>query len=61
VIINTFDIKEIRPSTHTSEIEKYFYSRTIEERAKIKNRAIKRTGDRKQNVIEVLSQIPDAI
>lgn len=61
VIINTFDIKEIRPSTHISEIEKYFYSRTIEERAKIKNRAIKRTWDRKQNVIEVLSQIPDAI
>lgn len=61
VIINTFDIKEIRPSTHTSELEKYFYSKSIEDRAKIKNRALKRTSDKKQNVIEIISQIPDAI
>ena len=61
VIINTFDIKEIRPSTHTSELEKYFYSKSIEDRAKIKNRAFKRTWDRKQNVIEIISQIPKAI
>lgn len=61
VIINTFEIKEIRPSTHTSELEKYFYSKTIEDRAKIKNRALKRTWDKKQNIIETISQIPDAI
>ena len=58
VIINTFDIKEIRPSTHTSELEKYFYSKSIEDRAKIKNRALKRTWDKKQNIIEIISQIP---
>ncbi len=53
VIINTFDIKEIRPSTHTSEIEKFFYSQTAQDRALLKKWILWRFGDNKWNVVEV--------
>jgi hypothetical protein len=42
ITINSFNIQEIRPDIRLTELEKYFYSRTIEERAKIKQRMSRR-------------------
>lgn len=61
VVINTFDIKEIRPSSHTTELEKYFYSRTIQERALIKKWITRMVWSQKINIIEAISQMNDPI
>ena len=42
ITINTFNIQEIRPDKNLTDLEKYFYSRTVEERAKIKKRMFQR-------------------
>lgn len=55
VIINTFDIKEIRPSQFTSDIEKYYYSRTIAERKYIADKVKRMVGSQKINVVEEIS------
>ena len=45
ITINTFDIKEIRPASSTSELEKFFYSQTWQDRNYIKQRTIKLAWD----------------
>ena len=57
IVINTFDIKEIRPANKTSEIEKYFYSRDYQERAFISERVRHRVNNPKANVLEQLSEL----
>lgn len=57
IVINTFDIKEIRPANKTSEIEKYFYSRDYQERAYITERVRHRVNNPKANVLEQLSEL----
>ena len=57
VTINTYDIKEIRPAELTSEIEKYYYSRSYQERAMISQRVRNRVKDQKVNVLESLSEL----
>lgn len=41
ITINTFDIKEIRPAASTSELEKYFYSQSWQDRNYINQRTTK--------------------
>lgn len=55
IILNTYDIKEIRPPSKISEIEKYFYSREFEERAKITQRIKMMTKQTRINPIEELT------
>ena len=57
IIINTFDIKEIRPACSTSELEKYYYSRTYQERALISEKVRHRVNNPKANVLEQLSEL----
>lgn len=57
IVINSFDIKEIRPAEKTSELEKYYYSRTYQERSKIAQRVRNRAGNPKVNVLEWLSEL----
>ena len=52
VIINTYDIKEIRPAHLTTELEKYYYSRTWQERSFLTQRAKNQSKDRKIHPIE---------
>ena len=59
VVINTFDIKEIRPSQFTTDVEKYFYSRTIAERKYIADKVKRMAGSQKINVVEELSWMKD--
>lgn len=59
VVINTFDIKEIRPSEFTTDVEKYFYSRTIAERKYIADKVKRMAGSQKINVVEELSWMKD--
>lgn len=56
VVINTFDIKEIKPAYKCSDIEKYFYSRDYQERAFITDKVRHRVNNMKANVIEALSE-----
>lgn len=51
ITINTFDIKEIRPASSTSEIEKFYYSQPRWVRNYIKQRTTKMAWD-KVNVLE---------
>ena len=51
ITINTFDIKEIRPATNTSDLEKFYYSRSWAERNYINQRTQKLAWD-KVNVLE---------
>lgn len=46
ITINTFDIKEIRPASSTSELEKFFYSQSRRDRNYIKQRTLKIAWDR---------------
>lgn len=46
ITINTFDIKEIRPASSTSELEKFFYSQTWQDRNYIKQRTLKIAWER---------------
>ena len=59
VVINTFDIKEIRPSQFTTDIEKYFYSRTIAERKYMMDKIKKMARSQKINIIEEISGMAD--
>jgi len=52
VVINTYDIKEIRPAYLTTELEKYYYSRTWQERSFLTQRARTQSKDRKIHPIE---------
>jgi hypothetical protein len=61
VVINTFDIKEIRPSQFTTDVEKYFYSRTIAERKYIADKVKRMAGSQKMNVVEEISWMRDWI
>ena len=51
ITINTFDVKEIRPASSTSEIEKFYYSQSRQIRNYIKQRTLKMAWD-KVNVLE---------
>lgn len=51
ITINTFDIKEIRPANSTTELEKFFYSQSWQDRSYINQRTIKMAWD-KVNTIE---------
>ncbi len=59
VIINTFDIKEIRPSQFTTDIEKYFYSRNIAERKYMIDKMKRMARSQKINIIEEISWMTD--
>ena len=61
VVINTFDIKEIRPSKFTTDAEKYYYSRTIAERKYIADKVKKMVRNQKANVIEEIMWYNDPI
>lgn len=61
VVINTFDIKEIRPSQFTTEVEKYYYSRDIAERKYITDRVRKIVRNPKANVIEEIMWYNDPV
>lgn len=59
VIINTYDIKEIRPAHLTTELEKYYYSRTWQERSFLTQRARTQSKDRKIHPIEWFWELLD--
>ena len=61
VVINTFDIKEIRPSKFTTDAEKYYYSRTIAERKYIADKVKKMVRNQKANVIEEIMWYNDLV
>ena len=61
VVINTFDIKEIRPSKFTTDAEKYYYSRTIAERKYIADKVKKMVRNQKANVIEEIMWYNDPV
>lgn len=46
ITINTFDIKEIRPAINTSDLEKFYYSRSWAERNYINQRTQKLAWDK---------------
>jgi len=46
ITINTFDIKEIRPASSTSDLEKFYYSQSRSDRNFIKQRTIKIAWDK---------------
>lgn len=56
IMINTFNIQEIRPDEKLTDLEKYFYSRTSEERAKIKKRMFQRNWNGKTSIIEAIRE-----
>lgn len=45
ITINTFDIREIRPASSTSELEKFFYSQSRQDRNYLKQRTLKMAWD----------------
>lgn len=51
ITINTFDIKEIRPASSTTDLEKFYYSQSRSDRNFIKQRTIKIAWDN-VNVLE---------
>lgn len=59
ITINTFDIKEIRPASKTSELEKYYYNLNYQDRAFISSRVKSRAQNQKVNVLEWLSELWD--
>lgn len=56
ITINTFNIQEIRPDKNLTDLEKYYYSRTPEERAKIKKRMFQRNWNGKTSIIEAIRE-----
>lgn len=56
VVINTYDIKEIRPAHLTSETEKYYYSRTREERALLARKARELSKNQKVNPLDFFAE-----
>lgn len=59
IVINTFDIKEIRPADKISDIEKVFYSMSYHQRAYLNQRARKMSENTKRNAVDYFSAIPD--
>ena len=57
IVINSFEVKEIRPAEKTSELEKYYYSRSYQERSFIASRVRSRAGNQKVNVLESLAEL----
>ena len=51
ITINTFDIKEIRPANATTELEKFFYSQSWQDRSYLNQRTLKMAGQ-KVNTLE---------
>lgn len=51
ITINTFDIKEIRPASSITELEKFFYSQSWQDRSFLNQRTLKIAGQ-KVNTIE---------
>ncbi len=51
ITINTFDIKEIRPANSITELEKFFYSQSWQDRSFLNQRTLKMAGQ-KVNTIE---------
>ncbi len=58
-VINTFDIKEIRPAEKLSEIEKVFYSLSYPKRVYLNERAKRLTQDIKKSAVEYFSGRPE--
>ena len=56
IVINTYDIKEIRPAHLTSELEKYYYSRTREERALLSRRAREQSRNQTLNALDFFAE-----
>ena len=54
ITINTFDIKEIRPAQATTELEKYFYSQSWQDRNYINQKTL-RMAWQKVNTLEYRS------
>jgi hypothetical protein len=59
IVINTFDIKEIRPADKTTDIEKLFYSQSWDIRTWVNWRAKKMAWDHKTDAVEYFTAIPD--
>lgn len=59
IIINTFDIKEIRPADKLSDIEKVFYSMSWHKRAYLNQRARKMSENPKTNAVEYFTSRPE--
>lgn len=59
IVINTFDIKEIRPADKTTDIEKCFYSMSYHERAYLNQRARRLSENTKRNAVDYFSAMPD--
>ena len=55
IVINTFDIKEIRSADKTSDIEKYFYSLPWKKRAFLNLRAKAMSENKKMNAVDYFS------
>lgn len=51
ITINTFDIKEIRPANAVTELEKFFYSQSWQDRSYINQKTLKMAGQ-KVNTLE---------
>ncbi len=58
IIINTFDIKEIRPANAITEIEKFYYSQSWKERTFLTQRVRKMSWDNKMWVVEYFNSYP---
>lgn len=52
IVINTYDIKEIRPAALTTELEKYFYSKSWQERGILMQKAREQSRNPKMHPIE---------
>ena len=61
IVINTFDIKEIRSADKVSDIEKCYYSMSWHERAYVNQRAKTLSDNPKINAIEFFSGRPDKV
>ena len=59
IVINTFDIKEIRPADKTTDIEKLFYSQSWDVRTWLNWRAKKLAQDQRTDAVEYFTSIPD--
>ena len=59
VIINTFDIKEIRPADKLSDIEKLFYSMSWHKRVYLNQRARAKSENPRISAVEYFGAFPD--
>ena len=58
-VINTFDIKEIRPAEKLSDIEKIFYNLSYQKRAYLNQRAKRLSQDNRANAVEYFTGRPE--